>query len=222
MSEGKTLTIETEKGGVGALLDAPADPAFVYLLAHGAGAGMRHPFLQTIAEGLVSRGAAVLRYQFPYMEARKNRVDSPEVAAGTVMAAARRAVELVPGVPIIAGGKSFGGRMTSEAQSREPLPGVDGLAFLGFPLHPPGAPGTTRAEHLQRVQVPMLFLQGTRDAFAQLDLLRPMVAGLGDSASLVLTNDGDHSFNVRKSSGQSTAQAVQALCDAIVSWAGQL
>ena len=183
---------------------------------------MRHAFLQTIADGLVVRGAAVLRYQFPYMEAGRNRVDSPDVAVATVAAAVRCAVERFPGVPVIAGGKSFGGRMTSEAQSREALVGVRGLAFLGFPLHPPGKPGTTRAEHLQRVRVPMLFLQGTRDLFAHLDLLRPMVAALGHSASLAITNDGDHSFNVRKSSGQSTAQAVQALCDTIVSWAGRL
>lgn len=216
----KPHTIETSRGAVSALLDAAGKPSFVYVLAHGAGAGMKHAFMQTVAASLVDRGAACLRYNFPYMEAGKSRVDSPEVAVETVNQAVRKAAELFPGVPIVAGGKSFGGRMTSEAQSRAPLPGVKALAFLGFPLHPPGNPGTTRAEHLSRVKIPMLFLQGSRDEFARLELLEPTVASLGPTAKLVLTPDGDHSFNVRKkNSGITTAQAVQALCDTLVSWA---
>ena len=222
MTRDKAVTIDTGKGTVSGLLDAADHPSFVYVLAHGAGAGMRHAFMQTMARGLADRGAATLRYQFPYMEAGKNRVDSPDVAVATVSAAVAHAAELLPGVPLIAGGKSFGGRMTSEAQSRAPLAGVRGLAFLGFPLHPPGNPGITRAEHLQRVTVPTLFLQGTRDEFAKLDLLRPVVESLGSQATLALTTDGDHSFNVRKSSGSTTAQVVQALIDTIVAWAAAL
>ena len=222
MTRDKAVTIDTGKGTVSGLLDAADHPSFVYVLAHGAGAGMRHAFMQTMARGLADRGAATLRYQFPYMEAGKNRVDSPDVAVATVSAAVAHAAELLPGVPLIAGGKSFGGRMTSEAQSRAPLAGVRGLAFLGFPLHPPGNPGIIRAEHLQRVTVPTLFLQGTRDEFAKLDLLRPVVESLGSQATLALTTDGDHSFNVRKSSGSTTAQVVQALIDTIVAWAAAL
>lgn len=212
------LSLATPGGQVSALLDQPGTPTFVYVLAHGAGAGMRHAFLQGFAELMVARGAAVLRYNFPYMEAGKNRVDSPDLAVATVNAAVAKAAEVLPGVPIIAGGKSFGGRMTSEAQSRAPLAGVHGLAFLGFPLHPPDKPGITRAEHLDRVKVPMLFLQGTRDEFAQLPLLESVVARL-PTATLVLTPDGDHSFNVRKKSGQTTAEALTKLADALVSWA---
>lgn len=219
---GLPLTIDTGKGPVSAILDAASTPSFVYVLAHGAGAGMRHAFMQTVADGLVARGAACLRYQFPYMEAGKNRVDAPDVAVDAVNQAVARAAALFPGLTIVAGGKSFGGRMTSEAQSRAPMPGVRGLAFLGYPLHPPGNPGTTRAEHLSRVKVPMLFLQGSRDEFAKLELLEPTVAALGPTASLVLTPDGDHSFNVRKSSGSTTPQAVQALCETLVRWSTSL
>ena len=163
-----------------------------------------------------------MRYQFPYMEAGKNRVDSPDVAVAAVRAAVARSLQLFPGVPVIAGGKSFGGRMTSEAQSREPLMGVRGLAFLGFPLHPPGKPGISRAEHLQRVRIPMLFLQGTRDEFATLDLLRSVVGSLAPLAALELFDDGDHSFSVRKSSGRTNAQVLDALCDTLVAWAGPI
>lgn len=212
-------TIDVAGSSVSALLEAPDAPSFVYVLAHGAGAGMGHPFLGSVASRLQSRGVATLRYQFPYMEKGKNRVDSPDVAVAAVRAAAAKAVELLPGVPVIAGGKSFGGRMTSEAQSRSPLPGVRGLAFLGYPLHPPGKPGTSRAEHLQQVHIPMLFLQGTRDDFASLDLLRGVVGSLSPNAELTLVEDGDHSFNVRKSSGQTNAQVLDALCDALVTWA---
>lgn len=183
---------------------------------------MRHAFLGSVASRLAARGAATLRYQFPYMEAGKNRVDSPDVASDAVRAAVAKSLQLLPGVPVIAGGKSFGGRMTSEAQSRAPLTGVRGLAFLGFPLHPPGKPGTSRADHLARIQIPMLFLQGTRDEFAALDLLHGVVSSLAPYATLQLFDDGDHSFGVRKSSGRTNAQVLDALCDALVAWARPL
>lgn len=210
----------TLQGGesVTALADAPVAPRFAYVLAHGAGAGMRHAFLEEIAALLVARDVAVLRYNFPYMEAGRSRVDGPEVAVATVRAACERAASLWPGVPLIAGGKSFGGRMTSEAQSRSPLPGVRGLAFLGFPLHPPDRPGTTRAEHLAQVKVPMLFLQGDRDEFARLDLLQSLLAGL-PSATLSLVPDGDHSFKVRKKvTGLTAAQVMSDLADRLLTW----
>ncbi|MBV6521644.1 MAG: hypothetical protein MNPFHGCM_01788 [Gemmatimonadaceae bacterium] len=211
--------IDVGASRVSILVDTPDSPAFVYVLAHGAGAGMRHPFLSAIAARLVARGAATLRYQFPYMEALRHRVDSPDVACASVRAAVSAASRRFPGLPIVAGGKSFGGRMTSEAQSRSPLPDVRGLVFLGFPLHLPGKPGTTRAEHLARVRVPMLFLQGTRDEFASLDLLRGVVKSLGDGATLVLVDDGDHSFAVRKSAGRTAAQVFDALADGLMEWA---
>ncbi len=206
-------------GTVSSLLDAPANPTFAYVLAHGAGAGMRHPFLASVASRLLARGAATLRYQFPYMEGKRGRVDTPDVACAAVRAAVDKAAALLPGVPLVAGGKSFGGRMTSEAESRGHLPSVCGLAFLGFPLHPPAKPGVTRAEHLARVHVPMLFLQGTRDEFATLELLEGVVRGLAPRATLELFDDGDHSFAVRKSSGRTNAQVLDALCDALVAWA---
>src|SRR6267378_7158905 len=160
-------------GDVSGLLLRPDGARLIYVLAHGAGAGMRHPFLESIAQRLAQRRIATLRYQFPYMEQRARRPDPPAVAAATVRAAVIEAARLAPGLPLVAGGKSFGGRMTSTAQAEEPLPGVRGLVFLGFPLHPPGRPGDARAEHLARVDVPMLFLQGTRDDFADRELLEP-------------------------------------------------
>ena len=213
--------IDSALSPVSALLTTPAgrkQSTFLYLLAHGAGAGMRHEFMANVAERLAERGVATLRYQFPYMEVGKRRPDTPAVAEGTVRAAAEAAAELLRGVPIIAGGKSFGGRMTSQAQAAEPLPNVHGLAFLGFPLHPPDKPGTSRADHLKDVRVPMLFLQGTRDEFARLDLLEPLIASLGPRATLLLTNDGDHSFNVRRSSRQTNTQVLDALADSLVAW----
>lgn len=218
----RRLTIDTQNGDVSGLFDTSTDPSFLYVVAHGAGAGMEHPFLQALAENLVSRGAATLRYQFPYMEAKKNRVDSPAVAAAVVRAAVERAQQLMPNVPLLAGGKSFGGRMTSHAQANAALPGVYGLAFLGFPLHAPGKPSVDRAAHLAQVAVPMLFLQGTRDEFARLDLVQQVVQELGPRATLVLTADGDHSFAVRKRSGSTSGQAFQSLCDSLVTWATSL
>jgi uncharacterized protein len=197
---------------------SPPDPRFAYVLAHGAGAGMRHPFLEAMAQALLERGVATLRYEFPYMEARKNRPDPPAVAAARVREAVERARAEWPGLPLIAGGKSFGGRMTSTAQAEAPLEGVKGLAFLGFPLHPPGKPGVSRADHLSQVQVPMLFLQGTRDEFARLDLLNGVIEQLGSRATLELIQDGDHSFKVPRRGGRSPELVMADLADRLTAW----
>ena len=202
-----------------ALLVRPHDARLLYVLAHGAGAGMRHHFLAQAADVFAGRGIATYRYEFPYMLAGKNRPDSPGVAEAAVRKAVAAAAHAAPGLPLIAGGKSFGGRMTSQAQAHEPLPGVRGLVFLGFPLHAPGKPGTSRAEHLTSVDVPMLFLQGTRDEFAQLDLLQQVVKGLGDRATLHLIADGDHSFRVPKLTGKSEADVMKELADTFQQWA---
>jgi len=164
---------------------------------------------------------ATLRYQFPYMERRASRPDPPAVAAATVRAAAAEAARLAPELPVVAGGKSFGGRMTSTAQAEQPLPGVRGLVFLGFPLHPPGRRGDARAEHLAQVEIPMLFLQGTRDDFADLQLLRPVVKRLGERATLHLVEGGDHSFHMLKRSGRADAAIMDEIADAIVEWSAQ-
>ncbi|HUL50573.1 MAG TPA: alpha/beta family hydrolase [Gemmatimonadales bacterium] len=206
---------------VSALFAGPDRPSFLYVLAHGAGAGMRHAFLENIASALAAANVATLRYQFPYMEAGRKRPDTPALATATVRAAVNRAAERMPGVPIVAGGKSFGGRMTSTAQAAEPLPGVRGLAFLGFPLHPPGRPGSDRAAHLDQVKVPMLFLQGTRDDFAQLDLLEPVVKRLADRATLHLIENGDHSFRVPKRAG-GARDVMDELVNAIREWGAAL
>jgi predicted alpha/beta-hydrolase family hydrolase len=213
------IDLGPDLGSVSALLDRPPDAWLLYVLAHGAGAGMRHRFLDSITAALASRGVATLRYQFPYMEAGRKRPDSPVAAEATVQAAVNRASAMAPELPIIAGGKSFGGRMTSGAAARGLLPRVRGLAFLGFPLHPPGQPGTHRAKHLDGVDLPMLFLQGTRDQFAQLDLLQPMCRDLGPRATLHLVEGGDHSFGVPKRSGRTAAQVLDELADTLVGWA---
>ena len=205
-------------GEVSALLLKPPHARLLYVLAHGAGAGMRHPFLESIAARLAGRGVATLRYQFPYVERRARRPDPPEIAAATVRAAVEAAGRAAPGLPLVAGGKSFGGRMTSTAAAAEPLPGVRGLVYLGFPLHPPGRPGTTRAEHLDRVSVAMLFLQGTRDAFADLKLLQSVLKRLGKRATLQLVDGGDHSFRVLKRSGRAEVDVLDELARAIVDW----
>ena len=189
------------------------------MFAHGAGAGMNHPFMQRAAEALEARGIAPHRFDFPYMQAKKSRPDPPAVAEEAVRQAVAEAARQHPGLPILAGGKSFGGRMTSQAQASQPMPGVRGLVFFGFPLHPPGRPGTSRAEHLTAVDVPMLFLQGTRDEFAQLDLLQQVVRGLGDRATLHLVEDGDHSFKVPRRTGKSEADVMNELADTFVQWA---
>src|SRR5947207_10570133 len=213
---------ELRVGEVSGLLLRPKDARLLYVLAHGAGAGMRHPFLESISQRLAEQGIATLRYQFPYMERRSRRPDPPAVAAATVRAAVAEAARIAPDLPLVAGGKSFGGRMTSTAQAEEPLPGVRGLVFLGFPLHPPGRPGDARAEHLARVQIPMLFLQGTRDEFADLELLRPVVKRLGDRATLDSVDGGDHSFHVLKRSGRTDAEVLEELAAAVEEWATKL
>ena len=221
-AEERRVTVGERVGEVSALLLKPEGARLLYVLAHGAGAGMRHSFLESMAGRLAERGIATLRYQFPYMERRARRPDPPAVAEATVRAAVEEAARAAPGVPLIAGGKSFGGRMTSSAQASAPLPGVRGLVFLGFPLHAPGRPGDERAEHLSQVHIPMLFLQGTRDDFADLKLLQPLVQRLGALATLHLIEDGDHSFKVLKRSGRTDTDVMAALVDAIVEWTARL
>lgn len=201
------------------LLNSPPEARALLVLAHGAGAGMKHPFLERIAQTFASKDIATFRYEFPYMQSKKSRPDPPAIAEAAVRAAVAEAARFAPGVPIFAGGKSFGGRMTSQAQSSQPMPGVRGLVFLGFPLHPPGKPGVSRAEHLTSVDVPMLFLQGTRDEFAQLDLLRQVVGGLGDRATLHVIEEGDHSFKVPKRTGKNEADVMDELADTFLRWA---
>jgi predicted alpha/beta-hydrolase family hydrolase len=203
---------------VSGLLQAPPRARACYVLAHGAGAGMNHPFMAAVAAGLALRGIATLRYQFPAMERGAKRPDSPQVAQATVRAAVAVAHGLNPDIPLIAGGKSFGGRMTSQAQAKAPLPGVRGLAFLGFPLHPAGRPSQERAKHLFDVQVPMLFLQGTRDALAMLDQLQPVCAALGRRATLKLFEEADHSFHVPARTGRKDAQVLGEMLDALTAW----
>jgi len=203
---------------VSALLQSPPDARACYVFAHGAGAGMAHPFMTTVADELASRGIATLRYQFPYMEKRSKRPDSPKVAQATVRAAVAEAAQWLPGLVLIAGGKSFGGRMTSQAQAAAPLPGVRGLAFFGFPLHPAGAPSSDRAKHLFDVRIPMLFLQGTRDELAHLPLIESLAGELGERARLELFDDADHSFHVPKRSGRTDAQVIAGLADTLGSW----
>lgn len=205
-------------GDVSTLLLAPANPRALYVLAHGAGAGMAHPFMEAIAERLAARAIATLRYQFPYMEKGGGRPDTEPVALATVRAAVAAGRDACGGVPIVAGGKSYGGRMTSRAAAAAPLEGVAGLVFLGFPLHPAGKPGTERAEHLARVEIPMLFLQGTRDTLADLALLRPVLDRLGPRATLRVFDEADHSFHVPKRSGRSDDQVLGELAEAIVAW----
>ncbi len=200
------------------MLVRPHDARLLYVLAHGARAGMRHHFLAQAADVFAARGIATYRYEFPYMQAGKSRPDPPGVAEAAVRAAVVAAAHRAPELPLIAGGKSFGGRMTSQAQARKPLPDVRGLVFLGFPLHAPGRPGTARAEHLASVDVPMLFLQGTRDEFAQLDLLQEVVTKLGDRATLHLVDEGDHSFKVPKRTGKTESDVMNELADTVSEW----
>jgi uncharacterized protein len=203
---------------VSGLLQTPPQPRACYVLAHGAGAGMKHRFLGAVAAELWQRGIASLRYQFPYMERGAKRPDPPAIAHAAVRAAVAAASHALPGVALIAGGKSFGGRMTSQAQAKTPLPGVRGLAFLGFPLHPAGKPSRERATHLFDVRIPMLFLQGTRDTLAALDQLEPVCNALGDRATLRLFADADHSFHVPARSGRTDVQVRADMLDALVHW----
>jgi len=203
---------------VSALLLEPPRPRALYVLGHGAGAGMRHPFMESIALGLATRGIGTLRYQFPYMEQGGRRIDPEPVVLETVRAAVEAGREAAGGRPLLAGGKSFGGRMTSRAAAAAPLAGIAGLVFLGFPLHPAGQPGVSRADHLAKVDLPMLFLQGTRDTLADLALLEPILRRLGDRAALRVIEHADHSFHVAKRSGRTDAQVLDELVGAVSGW----
>ena len=217
----QAITIDVESGEhVSGLLLAPGSAVACYMLAHGAGAGMTHPFMAAVAEGLAERSVATLRYQFPYMERGSRRPDSPKLAQATVRAAVAEAGRRLEGMPLVAGGKSFGGRMTSQAQAASPLPGVRGLAFIGFPLHPAGKPSDERAAHLAAIDVPMLFLQGTRDELASLDLLQPVVDRLHVPAALQLFADADHAFHVPARTGRKDSQVMAELLDVLANWIG--
>jgi uncharacterized protein len=215
----ESLTIDLGDGRtVSGLLRRPREPLACLAVAHGAGAGMTHPFLSNLAAGLAERRIATLRYQFPYMERGSRRPDPPKLAQATVRAALVLARRLVPQSPLFAGGKSFGGRMTSQAQAESPLPGVCGLVFLGFPLHPPGRPSDERGRHLFDVQVPMLFLQGDRDDFASLSLLRPLIERLGTRATLELIADADHSFHVPARAGRTNEEVFTGMIERLAAW----
>jgi predicted alpha/beta-hydrolase family hydrolase len=209
-------------GRVSGILTRPPDARVLYVLAHGAGAGMRHRFMEAVAGALAGRGVASLRYQFPYTEAGGRRPDPPAVLHATVRAAVAAAAEIAPDLPLIAGGKSMGGRMTSGAAAREALPGVAGLAFLGFPLHPPKRPSEDRAEHLSGVGVPMLFLQGTRDDLADLGLITGVCARLGSRATLHVVDGADHAFEVLKRSGRTDAEVLEELAETVADWCRSL
>jgi predicted alpha/beta-hydrolase family hydrolase len=203
---------------VSALLQVPKDAFACYVLAHGAGAGMAHPFMAAIANGLADRGIATLRYQFPYMERGSKRPDAPALAQATVRAAVAEAARQLPELPLVSGGKSFGGRMSSQAQAASPLPGVRALVFLGFPLHAAGQPSDERAKHLHDVPIPMLFLQGTRDNLADLKLMQRLARQLGARATLQLFEDADHSFHVPARTGRKDAEVMTELLDVLALW----
>jgi len=208
-----------EKGEVSALLCRPTKAQRLLVLAHGAGAGMSHPFMEKLSDELASVQVATLRYQFSYMEERRRVPDPPAVLTATVVAAVRAAADVAHDLPLLAGGKSMGGRMTSQAAAQQPLEGVRGLVFFGFPLHSPKQQGTKRADHLAKVTIPMLFLQGTRDALADLKLLRPICAKLSSRATLHSIEGADHSFHVLKSSGKTDEQVLRELAETAASWA---
>lgn len=219
MSSARHLALAIdETRQVSALWLAPAAAGACLVLAHGAGAGMAHPSMAALADGLAARGIATLRFQFPYMERGTRRPDSPTVAHAVVRAAVAEAARLAPDLALYAGGRSFGARMTSQAQALAPLTGVRGLVFFAFPLHPAGKPGRERAAHLAAVTLPMLFLQGTRDALAEPDLLRPVIAALGGRATLVPCEDADHAFHVPARSGRKDADVLAAILDRAAAW----
>ena len=217
----KPVTIEVnETTRVSGLLNSAPDSKACFVVAHGAGAGMLHPFMANLANDLGKRGIATLRYQFPYMEKHSRRPDPPALCHAAVRAAVGAARALLPALPLFAGGKSFGGRMTSQAQAADPLPQVRGLAFLGFPLHPPRQPSDSRAAHLLKVQVPMLFLQGARDVYAEPELLNPLITLLADRATLLLLPDADHSFHVPARSRFTNSQINDDMINALAGWIG--
>src|SRR5882762_4445612 len=222
MLEHQELRFAVEPAGeVSALLVRPKNSRWLLALAHGAGAGMTHPFMEKLCDELGAVGVATFRYQFPYMEQRRGVPDSPAVLTATVAAAVRAAREAASDLPLLAGGKSMGGRMTSQAAAQHPLDGVRGLVFFGFPLHPPNRPGTKRADHLAEVTIPMLFLEGTRDTFADLDLLRPICSKLGPQATLHIIESADHSFHVLKKAKRTDADVLRELAQTTASWADQ-
>ena len=219
MKDAEPFKIETgSAGAVSALLTRPVQPRACFVFAHGAGAGMTHAFMAAVASGLAERNIATLRYQFPYMEKGSKRPDPPGIAHAAVRAAIAAAARHCPGLPLIAGGKSFGARMTSQAQARAPLANIIGLAFFGFPLHPAGKPSVERADHLNDVKIKMLFLQGTADKLAEVDLLKPVVKKLGTRASLHLLEAADHSFHVPVRSGRKDAGVMTEALDAFAAW----
>ena len=219
----KSLRITLPAGdSVSGLLATPADAESCYVFAHGAGAGMQHAFMAAMAEGLAARRVATLRYQFPFMEQGSKRPDTPKLAQAAVRAAVAEAARQLPGLPLFAGGKSFGARMTSQAQAAEPLPGVRGLVFVGFPLHPAGKPAVDRAAHHGGVRWPMLFVQGTRDALADLALVQETTKAQGKRATLHTVEGADHAFHVLVRSGRTDAQVLDELCDSIKSWTERL
>ena len=223
MVETHELKLDIERiGTVSALLMKPANARACYILAHGAGADMRHAFMEKVAAGLAERGIATLRFNFLYMEKKQGRPDQPAIAHAVIRAAVEEAARLRPGVTLVAGGKSFGGRMTSQAQSKAALPGVKGLAFLGFPLHADKKPSAERAEHLAHIGIPMLFLQGTRDGLADLGLLKPVIAALGPKATLHEVEGGDHSFAVLRKSGRSNEEALAEVLNTLAAWIDEL
>lgn len=212
------LTISLAAGSIGALLNQPQDALAGYVFAHGAGAGMTHAFMEAMASGLAKRRIATLRFQFPYMEQGSRRPDSPKVAQAAVRAAVHEAARRLAGLPLFAGGKSYGGRMTSQAQAQQALETVRGLVFVGFPLHPAGKPSSERAAHLADVKVPMLFLQGTRDALANLDLIRETAGALKDRATLHVVAGADHSFKVPASAQRKQQDVIAELADTMAAW----
>ena len=223
MASGDKFRFAVQSNGeVSALLVRPATARWLLVLGHGAGAGMNHTFMEKLAAELANAGIATLRYQFPYMEGRRRVPDKPAVLLSTVAAAMRLAQETAPELPLLAGGKSMGGRMTSQAAAENLLDSVKGLVFFGFPLHPPNRPATKRADHLAKVSVPMLFLQGTRDTLADLTLLRPVCAKLGSSATLHIIPEADHSFHVLKRSGKTDAEVITELAQTTAAWATKL
>ncbi|MEO7335140.1 MAG: alpha/beta family hydrolase [Caldimonas sp.] len=218
-SSTQSLRIEVDAAlSVSALLQVPARARAGYVFAHGAGAGMTHAFMTAFANGLAERGIATLRYQFPFMEQGSKRPDTPKLAQATVRAAVDEAGRRLGDLPLFAGGKSFGGRMTSNAQALAPLPNVRGLVFVGFPLHPAGKPSDERAKHLSDVTCPMLFLQGTRDELATLSLMQALAKRLGERVTLAIFEDADHSFHVRARSGRTDAQTMSEMLDAMAAW----
>jgi predicted alpha/beta-hydrolase family hydrolase len=225
MNVGSPQQLKIEVDGanaVSALLLRPPSARACFVLAHGAGAGMTHASMEQVARGLCDRGIATLRYQFPYMEKGSRRPDAPPLAHATVRAAVDEAARCCPDLVLVAGGKSFGGRMTSQAQAIAPLPGIRGLAFLGFPLHPAGKPSDTRAKHLGDIDIPMLFIQGTRDALAELSLLEPVVKRLGKLATLHRVAEADHSFHMLARSGRNDREAMSEVLDTLAAWIGAI